>query len=83
MNINVYQLPQEETLKPTWKQKLIQEKLPADKNKRVCNLHFEAEYYGRDLQIYLHGHVILANLSRSFIDYLLLITEGGNENCSA
>ena len=35
MNINVYQLPQEETLKPTWKQKLIQEKLPADKNKRV------------------------------------------------
>lgn len=35
MNINVYQLPQEETLKPTWKQKLIQEKLPADKNKSM------------------------------------------------
>ena len=45
LNINLYQLPWEETLKIACKQKLWQEKLPADKNIRVCNLHFEEECF--------------------------------------
>ena len=45
LNINLYQLPWEEALKIACKQKLRLEKLPADKNIRVCNLHFEEQCF--------------------------------------
>ena len=41
LNIRLYRLPREETLKTVWKQKLKRKKLPVDKNIRVCNLRFE------------------------------------------
>ena len=56
-------------IKNYMKQKLRWEKLPEDKNIRVCNLHFEEERFERDLQVYSIYmpiniyHIILANLS--------------------
>ena len=41
LNMRLYRLPREETLKTVWKQKLKRKKLPVDKNIRVCNLRFE------------------------------------------
>ena len=70
LNMSLYQLPREEALKIAWKQKLQQEKLPADENIRVCNLHFEEECFERNLQVYsiyifsFIYPIILANLAR-------------------
>lgn len=51
LSISLHWLPQEETLKMVWKQKLRWEKLPADENIRVWNSYFEEEYFERDLQV--------------------------------
>ena len=70
LNMSLYQLLREEALKISWKQKLQQEKLPADENIRVCNFHFEEECFERNLQVYsiyifsFIYPIILANLAR-------------------
>ena len=52
LNISLYWLPREEPLKVAWKQQVWQEKLPADENIGVCNLHFEKKCFEWDLQVY-------------------------------
>ena len=74
LNISLYQLPREEALKIAGEKKIRREKrwekLPADENIRVCNLHFEGECFERDLQVYniymsiSIYPIILANLAR-------------------
>ena len=68
LNISLYQLPREEALKSAREKR--REKLPADENIRVCNLHFEEECFERDLQVYsiympINIYpIILANLAQ-------------------
>ena len=71
LNINLYQLPWEEALKIACKQKLRLEKLPADKNIRVCNLHFEEqcfeEYEITDAMKNIVKELVL-NVENQFLD---------------
>ena len=74
LNLSLYQLPREEALKIAREKKSRREKrrekLPADENIRVCNLHFEEECFERDLQVYsiympINIYpIILANLAQ-------------------
>ena len=50
-NVSFFRLPKDKSLRKQWIHKLKRDNLPAEKNIRICHLHFEESSFKRDLQV--------------------------------
>ena len=49
--VSFFRLPKGGNLKKIWLQKNKRENIPKEENIRLCHLHFEYEYFERDLKV--------------------------------